>query len=267
MYETESDDVRTIKGLPLWQAALAAIIFPIIIAIVFGILGAKTNPLLMQVELLLVIIAFCLTGILTRSKLMGLLTIITAPISWLGLFLLTTITGGAIPNPFGLFTALSEPVTVLLENSSLGITPETQELVDLMIQAAPIVDLLFVEILAFTLGFLFAAIATGFWTKKEGKLSIFSVIMKPIAAILVIIILITIPFVYHGVANFTDGGISMVAGAAEFLSAFGMLGGGSGAQTVDIDLNDPMVLASLTAAAEKAQELFKRSALAFDQVQ
>ena len=266
MYETESDDVRTIKGLPLWQATIAALLFPIIIAIVFGLLGAKSNPLLMQVELLLVIIAFCLTGILTRSKLMGLLTIVTAPISWLGLFLLTIISGGIIPNPFGLFTGLSEPVTALLENSSLEIAPETRELVNFLIQAAPIVDLLFVELLAFMLGFLLAAIATGFWTKKEGKLSIFSVIMKPIAAILVILILVTIPFIYHGVANFTDGGISMVAGAAEFMNAFGMLGG-SGAQTGNLDLNDPTVLASLIAASEKAQELFKRSALAFDQVQ
>ncbi|MHA1214639.1 MAG: hypothetical protein ACTSPG_05045 [Candidatus Hodarchaeales archaeon] len=269
MFEPESDDVRTIKALPLWQSALAAIVAPIVIAIVFGILGSKTNPLLMQIELILVAIGFCLTGILARSKLLGLLSIITAPISWIFLFIIDALTGGFIPNPFGLFSGLSGPISTIAASTTFQGVVDMEQLAEVLKQVAIVLDLAVVETIAIFLGFFLSTLATGLWTKKEGKLSILSVITKPIAAIFVVLLIITVPFVYHGVANFADGGASLFAGLVEFSDAFGGLGGsgGSGAQAGGLDLSDPNVIANLTAAAQRAAEMFRRSAIAFDQLQ
>ncbi|MHA1973149.1 MAG: hypothetical protein ACTSW1_09160 [Candidatus Hodarchaeales archaeon] len=269
MLEPESDDVRTIKALAFWQAALAAIITPIIIAIVFGILGSKANPLLMQIELILVAISFCLTGILARSKLIGLLSIITAPVSWVILFILDSLTGGFIPNPFGLFSALAGPISIIAQSTMFQDVQDIQQILEVLKPVLIILDLIIVEFIAIFIGFFLSTLATGFWTKKEGKLSILSVITKPIAAIFVIILIITVPFVYHGVANFADGGVSLFAGLTEFADAFGGIGGtgGSGSQVGDLDLSDPNVIANLTAAAQRAAEMFRRSSLAFDQLQ
>ncbi|MFX0171680.1 MAG: hypothetical protein ACFE9L_07160 [Candidatus Hodarchaeota archaeon] len=272
MYEQESDDLRTIKALPLWQSFLAAILAPVIIVVVFGILGSKTNAVLFQLEMILVAIAFCLTGILTRSKLLGLLNLIAAPISWFILFLIDIILGGFIPNPYGLLTGLAGPITAIAQSGILsGLGADLDQIVTLITQIAIILDLIIVEFLAFFLGFFLSTLATGIWTKK-GKLSIFSLIIKPFAAVFAIIIILIVPFAYHGIANFADGGISIGAGAAEFLAFFGgELGGtgGSGAQAggPSLDLNNPEVVANLTAAAENAAFWFKRSSTAFGQVQ
>jgi hypothetical protein len=264
MFEPESDDLRTIKGLPFWQAFIGGIVGPVIIAIVFGILGAKTNPLLMQVELILVAIAFCLTGILARSKLIGFLSIISAPLAWVVLYLLDLVTGGLIANPFGLFTGINAPVAALIETNLI---PQIAELGSLISAVSMILDLVIVEFLAVFLGIFLSTIATGFWTKK-GDLSILSVIVKPIAAIFVILILISVPFFYHGLANLAYGGVSMAAGASEFMSAFGMAGAGAGSQDgMEFDLNDPNFVGNLTLAAERAEEWFKESSIAFKQVQ
>ncbi len=268
MYESESDDdLRTIRALPLWQAFLAAVIAPIIIALVFAILGAQKNALLLQLELILVAIAFCLTGILGRSKLLGFLSIFAAPISWVVLFFLSSFTNGWFVNPYGLLSELAGPLTSIAKSGL--IPPEYTAMVDLIIQIAIIADLVIVEFLALFLGFFLSALATGIWTKK-GELSIFSVIMKPIAAIFIILILITVPLVYHEVATFADGGISLVAGGAEFMSVFGAdLSGGGGAQTsgLPIDLSNPEVIENLTKACERAATWFERSAYKFDHVQ
>jgi hypothetical protein len=130
-----------------------------------------------------------------------------------------------------------------------------------------VLDLMIVEFLALFLGFFLSMIATGIWTKK-GEISILSAIAKPIAAIFVILILVLVPFTYHGLANLAYGGVSMAAGASEFMAAFGMTGAGAGAQDgMDFDLNDPNFVGNLTEAAERAEQLFKESSIAFKQVQ
>ncbi len=264
MFEPESDDLRTVKGLPFWQAFIGGILGPVIIAIVFGILGAKTSPLLMQVEIVLVAIAFGLTGILARSKLVGLLSIISAPIAWVLLYLLDMVTGGLIVNPFGLFTGITAPVAAIIE---ANLIPNLAEFGSLISAVSMVLDLMIVEFLALFLGFFLSMVATGFWTKK-GELSILSVILKPIAAVFIIAILILVPFTYHGLANLAYGGVSMAAGASEFMAAFGMAGAGAGAQDeLSFDLNDPNFVGNLSLAAEKAEQWFKDSSIAFKQVQ
>ncbi|MHA2329165.1 MAG: hypothetical protein ACXACR_11655, partial [Candidatus Hodarchaeales archaeon] len=264
MFVPESDDHRTIKAMPLWQAFLAAIIGPVIIAVVFGILNVKTNPLLLTLELFLVAIAFCLTGILTRSKAMGFLSFITAPISWAILFVLDMVTAGFIANPYGLFSGLTGPITAIAES---GILPALEQYASVITTFAIIIDLAVVEFLAIFLGLYLSTIATGFWTKK-GSLSMIAFVSKPLAAIFTIVTLLLVPFAYSGVANLADGGVSLAAGATEFLGAFGgSLGGGSGAQAGIIDLNNPEELEALVKASEKAAQWFKRSQYAFDHVQ
>ncbi len=263
MFEPESDDLRTVKALPFWQAFLGGILGPVIIAVVFGLLGSRTSPLLMQVELILVAIAFCLTGILARSKLVGLLSVISAPIAWAILYILDLVTGGLIANPFGIFSGLSGPVNAIIET---GMIPGLEEFGEPLTAIAMILDLVFVELIALFLGFFISAVATGIWTKK-GDLSIFSVIMKPIAAFFVIAILILVPFTYHGVANLAYGGLSIGAGASEFMKAFGFTVG-SGAQDGGlVDFNDPNVIGNLSEAAERAEKWFKESSIAFKQFQ
>ncbi|MFX1515914.1 MAG: hypothetical protein ACFFC6_06365 [Promethearchaeota archaeon] len=268
MFEADSDDLRTIKALPLWMGFLTAVIAPIIIALVFAILGAQKNALLLQLELIVVAIAFCLTGILTRSKLLGLLSIIAAPISWVVLFFASTFTSGWFVNPYGLLSELAGPLTSLTKSGLID--PDIANYMNTITQIAIIVDLIIVEIMAFFLGLFLSTLATGIWTKK-GELSILSVIVKPIAAVFTIIILITVPLVYHGIANFADGGISLVAGVGELYGVFGVEGGigGGGAQSggLPIDLTDPDVLEELTEACQRAAEWFTRSAYKFDHVQ
>ncbi|MFX1282644.1 MAG: hypothetical protein ACFFB5_03280 [Promethearchaeota archaeon] len=266
MFEAETDDLRTIKALPLWQSFLAAVIAPILIAIVFGILGARQNALLLQLELLLIPIAFCLTGILSRSKLLGLLSIFAAPISWVVLFILDMITLGFIINPYGLATGITTPMFAIFESGILGEIPiEADMILIIMI----ILDLFIVEFLALFLGFFLSTLATGFWT-KQGELSIFSLIIKPIAAFFVILILVTVPLFYHGLFSFANGGIALAAGGAEFASAFGIEitneGGGSGVQN-GINITDPEEIEELSEAAKRAAQWFHESAIAFDQVQ
>ncbi len=263
MFEPESDDLRTVKALPFWQAFLGGILGPVIIAIVFGLLGSRTSPLLMQVELLLVAIAFCLTGILARSKLIGLLSIISAPIAWILLYILDLSTAGLIANPFGIFSGLSGPVNAIIET---GLIPQLADFGEEIAAAAMILDLIIVELIALFLGFFISAVATGIWTKK-GELSIFSVIMKPIAAFFVIVLLILIPFTYHGLANLAYGGVSIGAGASEFMQAFGYTIGGGAQNETNIDFNDPAVVKDLSEAAERAEKWFKESSIAFKQFQ
>lgn len=263
MFEPESNDLRTIKALPFWQAFLGGVLGPVVIAVVFGLLGSRTSPLLMQVELLLVAIAFCLTGILARSKLIGLLSIISAPIAWILLYILDLITGGMIANPFGLFSGLSGPMNAIIET---GLIPGLEEFGSALTTIAMILDLVIVEVIALFLGFFISTVATGIWTKK-GELSIFSVIMKPIATFFVIVILILVPFTYHGLANLAYGGVSIGAGASEFMMAFGF-DVGTGAQNGDfVDFNDPNVIGNLSEAAERAEKWFKESSVAFKQFQ
>ncbi|MHA2244491.1 MAG: hypothetical protein ACXADY_05940 [Candidatus Hodarchaeales archaeon] len=265
MFENESDDLRTIKGLPFWQAFLAAIIAPIIIVIVFGILGAKTNALLLQLELLIIAIAFCLTGILARSKSVGLLSIFAAPISWVVLFILDMLTQGFIINPYGLASGLADPLSAILESDIIGGMSGMID-ADTILMIMIVLDLFIVEFLAFFLGFFLSTLATGIWTKK-GDLSIFSVIIKPIAAIFTIMLLITVPLIYHGLFSFANGGISLAAGTTEFMSVFGVNNdGGAGAQE-GIDLSDPEEIQKLSEAAARAAEWFRKSSTAFDHVQ
>jgi hypothetical protein len=266
MFEAESDDLRTIKALPLWMGFLAAVLAPIIIALVFAILGAQKNALLLQLELLVVAIAFCLTGILTRSKLLGLLSIIAAPISWVVLFFASTFTGGWFVNPYGLLSELAGPLASLTKSGLVD--PETASYMNAITQIAIIADLIIVEIMAFFLGFFLSTLATGIWTKK-GELSILSVIVKPIAAVFTILMLITVPLVYHGIANFADGGVSLVAGAGELYGAFGVeLGDGGGAQVeLPFDLSNETLIEEITEACQRASEWFSRSAYKFDHVQ
>lgn len=268
MESEESDDLRTIKALPLWQGFLAAIIAPILIGFLFAILGAQHDPFILQLEIILVSIAFCLTGILTRSKLKGLLSIFAAPIAWIPMFLIDTLTSGWYVNPYGLIAKMAGPISAILENTGI-LGPEFAQYASYIQPLLIIVDLLILEtFIALFLGFFLSTLATGIWTKK-GTLSILSIITKPIAAIFVILILVTVPFVYHGITTFADGGISLAAGATEFMGIFGYdLTGGIGAQGgLGIDLSDPDVIENLTKAAERAEQWFKRSSIKFRHVQ
>lgn len=263
MMEYDTEDLRTIKPLPFIQAFLAALIAPFLIGLVFALVGAQQSALILQVEMIVVAIGFCLTGILTRSKAMGLLVVISAPIAWIPMFILSTLTNGWYVNPYGLIAEMANPISTLLTN--LEITFDSTLLLIILVA----LDLILLVMLFFWVGFFLSTLATGIWTKK-GELSIFSVIMKPIAAILVIALLVTAPFVYHGVTTFFDGGISLATGATEFVGIFGGSGfsAGFGAQDgIGIDISDPETLAELVAAAERAEAWFKRSSIKFGQVQ
>jgi len=271
MMEYETEDLRTIKSLPFLQAFLAALIAPFLIGLVFALVGAQQNALILQVEMIVVAIGFCLMGILTRSKAKGLLIIFTAPIAWIPMFILSTLTNGWYVNPYGLLTEMLGPISAILGNVE-SLSPELAGLSDysnIILLVLILIDLILLEMFIFWAGFFTATLATGIWTKK-GDLSIFSVIMKPIAAILLILLLVTVPFVYHGISNFADGGISLAAGATEFMGIFGSTGinAGFGSQEgLGIDISDPETIAELSEAAERAAAWFRRSSIKFGQVQ
>lgn len=265
MFETQDEDMRTFKPVPLLYSLIISILLPPVIAVVFSIIGAGTNPFLLQVELILFAILFCLMGILTRSKLIGLLNIFTAPISWFIISLLSTLTSGFIVNPYGLFQAIA-PVLTALTTSGLPLDQSMIDIINMIAQYAFIIDLVVVILLAFFLGFFLSMIATGFWNKK-GEFKIISVIFKPIAVVFVLLLIISIPFTYHALGKASDGALSLVAGMAELQEALGIeLGAGVAAQEINLDLTDPAVLEALTEASKDATKWFKRSADAFDHV-
>ncbi|MFW9778642.1 MAG: hypothetical protein ACFFE8_07280 [Candidatus Heimdallarchaeota archaeon] len=263
-YYGEEEDMRTWKAMPLLQALLVSILIPVVLAVVFTFAGAATNPLLLQIELILVAIAFCSMGILTRSKSRGLLSIIAAPISWGILYLADTLSGGFIVNPYGLISGLAEPLAAIAQSPLLsGLAGD----MGIITQVAIIIDLIIVEFFAFFLGFFLAMLATGLW-KKDGSFAIISVPFKLIAAAFVIGILAIVPFAYHGIGTLADGGISLGAGAAEIMGMFGADLAGGGAQAgLSLDLNNATVLAELSAAAARAEAWFRRSSISFKQAQ
>lgn len=257
-YYGEEEDMRTWKAMPLLQALVVAILIPVILTFVFTLVGSATNPLLMQIEVVLVAITFCLVGILTRSKLRGFLNIIAAPISWGILYLADSLTGGWIANPYGMISGLAEPLAALAQSSLLS---ELAGMMSIITQIAIIVDLIIVEFFGFFLGYWLAMLATGIW-KKDGSVSIISIPFKLIAAVVSIGILLTIPFVYHGIGSFADGLMSLGAGAIGFYDAFGggLGGGGGGAQEGGtLDLGNATILDELSKIARQAEAWFRRS--------
>ncbi|MFW9854215.1 MAG: hypothetical protein ACFFFG_04115 [Candidatus Thorarchaeota archaeon] len=263
-YYGEEEDRRTWKAMPLLQALLVSILIPVVLAVVFTFAGAATNPLLLQIELILVAIAFCSMGILTRSKLRGFLNIITAPISWGILYLADTLTGGFIANPYGLISGLAEPLAAIAQSPYFS---DLAAYMGIITQIAIIVDLIIIELFAFFLGYFLAMLATGLW-KKDGSFAVISIPFKLIAAAFVIGILAIVPFAYHGIGTLADGGISLGAGATEFIGMFGAdLAGGGSQAGLPLDLNNATVLAELSAAAARAEAWFRRSSISFRHAQ
>ncbi|MFW9994607.1 MAG: hypothetical protein ACFFD4_21360 [Candidatus Odinarchaeota archaeon] len=181
------------RAVPLNYAFLLAIVIPLAIEVVFSIIGAETNPILGQVELILVLLSFCLTGILTRSAKKGLLAVPAGLINYLILFVVPLFW-----NPYGLFTAVQEPLQSLVTAGLLA--PEQLALIGIFLIAADIVVLI---------------ILTFFGGLFSGGFSGAGVIGKVITGFFLIVLLLIVPFTYIGVAKGLEGGGYLLATAVE----------------------------------------------------
>ncbi len=272
----KSDPKTRFRFLP---ALLLSYATPILLAIAFSVLGAATNPSLAQIYLLIMAISFCLMGMLTRSKAMGLLNIFIAPASFLTIYVLSLATNGFIYNAFGIFSAMTyeNQLTSLANNlSNLGY----QELAQAILQnnstiniVLLVIDLVFVELIAFFLGFFLAMLSTGI-TSKDGSISIVALISKPLAAIFAITILLLVPFTYHGTSNLVVGTTNLANGAIELAGIFSPqsspnTGGAVAAQAdlTQLNFTDPAVQEWLKQKTVTAKEWFIKASQRFDHVQ
>ena len=266
-----------------FPALLISYATPILMALVFSVLGAASNPPLAQIYLLLMAISFCLMGMLTRSKLMGLLNIIVAPLSFLTIYFLMAATNGFIYNAFGIFSSMTiENQLVVLANNlnAMG----QQQIAQVILQnnstfnvVLIIVDLVFVLFIAFFLGLALATLSTGI-RSKDGSISTMALISKPLAGIFTIVLLLLLPFTYHGTANLVVGAIDMVNGATELAIIFNSQSSGNNATVTtgaaaaqanlaQINFTDPQVQELLTERINSAKEWFLKASRRFDHVQ
>ncbi|MHA2297903.1 MAG: hypothetical protein ACXAEU_06495 [Candidatus Hodarchaeales archaeon] len=191
LIETTYDDEGNIKRLvPLKLAFPLAIVVPLVIEVVFSLLGAATIPLLGQIELILVLLSFCLTGILPRSALKGLLAVPAGIINYIILMILPMFW-----NPYGLFYTLSEPL------EAIGVfTPETIATAGILLIA---MDLIILIILTF-----FGGLFSGAFARA-------GIAGKVIFGIFLIVLLLILPFTYIGIAKTLEGGGYLLSTALE----------------------------------------------------
>ena len=208
--------IPTIYALPI------AIVVPLLVFLIFDILGAGSNGILSQILALVLAFSFCLTGILTRSKKHAIF--LNLPVIWLVIiifnFVFKPILGDLAYNPFGIFSILSGPAVQIVQTFGINISSNTITI------ALTILDLIFDSLIFFFGGWFVAGVATGLWDKK-GELKIVSVIWKPIAIFGVIIFLIICPLVFHALSSATGGVGYIGAGALDMVQALGYNPNGS----------------------------------------
>ena len=148
--------IPTIYALPI------AIVVPLLVFLIFDILGAGSNGILSQILALVLAFSFCLTGILTRSKKHAIF--LNLPVIWLVIiifnFVFKPILGDLAYNPFGIFSILSGPAVQIVQTFGVNISSNTITI------ALTILDLIFDSIIFFFGGWFVAGFATGLWDKK-----------------------------------------------------------------------------------------------------
>ncbi len=211
----EAEEEEGWKKLRLLYAFPISIVISLVLIIVFNFAGAKEDELLEEIEILLVTFSICLTGILTRSKKRSLINIFVIPIVYFVPSLLN------FHNPYTYFDNFGkEKIPDLLDAIHMYSDIDTEafsEFTDL----GYVLDLLFLFVGVFLLGFFLAMIATGL-RKEDGEISKISLISKPIA-IFFVILLLFIPIAYLGIARFADGTVMLGISAMHAKGGFDAL--------------------------------------------
>jgi len=172
--ENSNDDDK--RKLSLKVAFLLAIVVPVVIEVVFSLLGAATQPLFGQIELILVLLSFCLTGILTRSAAKGLLAV---PAGWINYLIMLVL---PFWNPYGSFMEAATPLGML--------APEMLGTITIIMI---VVDIVILTLVTFFTG-LFSGGVSG------------AGIVGKIICVFFLVLFLTIPFAYIGVAKIVEGG-------------------------------------------------------------
>ncbi|MFX1534257.1 MAG: hypothetical protein ACFFDI_08560 [Promethearchaeota archaeon] len=203
------------------------IIASLAILLIFMFIGAEFNPLLAQIEMLILFFAVTSTGWLTRSKLKSLAIFITWPIIYLVAWFF------GIYNPLGMIPRILEGLGGILQMLPGGqldvifgqiplIGPFLQQLFTFPSFAGALIDIIILFVALFFMGaILIAAISTGFWN-DQGQLSKLSLIFKPICAVLLIILLLIVPFTYHAATNVANGGVEFGEGVIGIMETVGL---------------------------------------------
>ena len=243
------------KYVPFTYAMVIAYLVPTLFIVLLSPLTTN-NPLLYQIEYILVAFFYGLLGVLTRSKLRSLLNFIPAFASYLTVqFVVQGLLNLKPPinHPFAMFNTASGPI----KNLILTYAPASVSIASYLF----IVDLIIVFFIAEVVGFLTATVSTGFWNPK-GQFSIFAVIVKVFVIPITLIIIIVLPIFFHGLGSGLDGGAYFLAGASELNLAFNGDGsGGTAAQFSSMDI------AALRLHAEKAAYFFSVSDSKFHNLQ
>ncbi|MFX0064101.1 MAG: hypothetical protein ACFFC7_18170 [Candidatus Hermodarchaeota archaeon] len=203
------------------------IIASLAILAIFMFIGAEFNPLLTQIEMLILFFAVTSTGWLTRSKLKSLAIFITWPIIYLVAWFF------GIYNPLGMIPRILEglgEILQLLPGGQLDVIFGQIPLIGLFLQqiftfpsfAGALIDIIILFVGLFFMGsLLIAVISTGFWT-EEGHFSKLSLIFKPICAVLLIIMLLIVPFTYHAATNVANGEVEFIEGVIGIMETVGL---------------------------------------------
>ncbi|MFX0210078.1 MAG: hypothetical protein ACFFDT_29120, partial [Candidatus Hodarchaeota archaeon] len=221
--EPEKKKIR----LPLLYAFPISIVVSLIIMVIFDLAGAEENGMLEQIEIILVTIGICGTGILTRSKLRSFLNLFAAPIIYLIPYVI-----GFPYNPWGHFDKIGvdrlADLKAAVVSADLEELKDVEEFIDTLQTYGDygfIIDLIILLFFPVLIGgFFYAMIATGFW-RDDGKFSIISLISKPIAVIFVLIFAVAVPISYLGIARFTEGTMALGISGTYAMGGFNELSG------------------------------------------
>ncbi|OLS18795.1 MAG: hypothetical protein HeimC3_48590 [Candidatus Heimdallarchaeota archaeon LC_3] len=215
------------RYIPLKFALPIAFLVSLLTLIIFSVIGAGSNAILAQIEVVLLAIFFCLPGILTRSKLRGVL--FSVPMIWVVIIVYEFIIGGLLGsssyNPYSVFGVLREPILGIIETNAgtLGFDANTivfgSTTVNDLLSMLIILDLVIIAVVFFLGSFFASSVATLFWD-TEGNIKIFAVILKPFAILFAIVFLLIMPITIHAVSSTTGAAGFIVGGLGELYAGF-----------------------------------------------
>lgn len=242
--------------LPFMKAWIISILATIITIIGFSFFDPESSPILAQIEMLIVIITLCLTGILTQSKLRSLITfptaiIINAIFYYLPMYFF---------NPFGLwlrFLGKDGAVEANLDKISSAI--------DADLSAVPlellgwILDIAFLFLIFPLIAILFAALTTGI--SRNVALMPVTIVFKAITICLLLFLILTLPFAYMGIAKGTEGIAYLALGATAALDDSGL-----DLNNLNLDqlMENETALIQLTSSFSVANEYIEEASKSFD---
>lgn len=248
---TKEEEPVKLSFFKSWILSLIAVI---IIIAVFTVTELYDDPIIAPIEILLVIVAFSLTGVLTRSKKQSILTIVPTAIIMYFIFYFAD-----LRYPFGLFGNLLGENGVIQSNMETLETLPGVSLSELPLELIGwILDISFLIIILPLAALMLIVLYNRFTLEEKGKFG------SVLIAIFYILLILSLPFAYIGIAKFSEGTTYIGLAVSESLES-------SGLDLENIDfadlLNNETTLEILIDSLSLAKENIDKAIFNFDFVE